>query len=208
MTVMMSRFRVLLSLSATLTIALASSIAVAGERPGRPAAYRFETIDVPGATATYVFGLNERGQTVGRIGSEETGDAWAASQKSGLVTFDFPGAPFTEAFEITDTGVIAGWFTDAAGVAHGFVRNRKGFKQIDVPGGAWTIVLAGRSRGDLAGFYGDAADPDVQHGFIRDKAGRFTFFDAPGATITQPFGMNDRGVVVGVFSQGGEERAS
>jgi hypothetical protein len=197
------------------TLILGFVVAVPGlDRDGRSAVhalkrdvtYRFETIDVPDATATSAFGISDRGEMVGRTGNEEAGDAWVSTNRGGLEIFDFPGAPFTEAFEITDKGVIAGWFTDTAGVSHGFVRDRDGFRQIDVPSSAWTIVLAATNREELAGFYGDPDDPDLQHGFVRDRRGHFTTFDVPGATVTQPFGMNDAGVIVGIFSEGGEER--
>ena len=169
-------------------------------------AYTFQTIDLPEATATYAFGINNQGELVGRIGDEETGDAWVRG-RNGLETFDFPGAGFTEAFEITENGDIVGWFTDHAGMSHGFVRDRGGvFSQIDVPGSAWTIALAGTNRGEVAGFYGDPVDGDVQHGFVRDRAGNVIAFSVPGAIITQPFGMNEAGVIVGVFSTGSEER--
>jgi hypothetical protein len=161
---------------------LAAAIAVAGERPGRPAAYRFETIDVPGATATYVFGLNERGHMVGRIGSEETGDAWTASRKSRFVTFDFPGAPFTEAFD--------------PDVQHGFIRDRRGrFTFFDAPGATMTQPFGMNDRGVVVG----VSQGGEERGFVREPSGRVRVVDYPGADALAPLGVNNRGTFVGFF---------
>jgi hypothetical protein len=48
-------------------------------------------------------------------------------------------------------------------------------------------------RGELLGAQGDAAGA---HGILLSK-GRVTSFDAPGAAITFPFGLNNRGQIVG-----------
>ena len=45
------------------------------------------------------------------------------------------------------------------------------------------------------GYYEDA--DGVQHGFRRDKNGRFTTIDLPGASNTIAVGINERGQVVG-----------
>lgn len=51
-------------------------------------------------------------------------------------------------------------------------------------------------RGQVAGTYVDA-DTGASHGFLRDKSGRFTRFDAPGAIDTYVAEINDRGQIVG-----------
>ncbi|WP_369169742.1 hypothetical protein AB5J49_18570 [Streptomyces sp. R28] len=57
------------------------------------------------------------------------------------------------------------------------------------------------NRGRITGKYnsgtassGAGAD---EHGFVRNRAGRFTTVDVPGARSTSPFGINDRGELVG-----------
>ncbi|TCC44413.1 hypothetical protein E0H75_33060 [Kribbella capetownensis] len=51
-------------------------------------------------------------------------------------------------------------------------------------------------RGQVAGTYVDA-DTGASHGFLREKRGRFTRFDAPGAIDTYVAEINDRGQIVG-----------
>ncbi|MFI5897053.1 hypothetical protein ACIA5D_43870 [Actinoplanes sp. NPDC051513] len=73
----------------------------------------------------------------------------------------------------------------------------------DVPGSAMTAYVDTNNRGEFAG-YADAATATAQlRGFLRDARGRFTKFDAPGATQTLAFGLNDRGRVVGGYVDGG-----
>lgn len=54
-------------------------------------------------------------------------------------------------------------------------------------------------RGEIVG---DFADGTAEHGFILDK-GRYTTIDVPGATLTQPMGINARGEIVGYYVGGG-----
>lgn len=56
-------------------------------------------------------------------------------------------------------------------------------------------------HGEVVGLWSD--DPqlplDTTHGFIRDRHGRFTSFDAPGSSYTDPQGVNDQLDVAGVY---------
>jgi hypothetical protein len=56
------------------------------------------------------------------------------------------------------------------------------------------------NRGKIAGFYTDATGGI--HGFM-DNHGVFTTVDAPGATTTELFGLNDHGIAVGEDIVGG-----
>ena len=84
-------------------------------------------IDPTGATATVLFGLNDKNWVVGRY-------ADSAGATHGLffippnqfATFDFPGATFTSLNGINDKGVICGRYVDASGIAHGFLARIKG----------------------------------------------------------------------------------
>ncbi|WP_406052934.1 hypothetical protein [Kribbella sp. NBC_00889] len=51
-------------------------------------------------------------------------------------------------------------------------------------------------RGQVAGTYSDS-DAGASHGFLREKRGRFTRFDAPDAKLTFPTDINDRGQIAG-----------
>jgi hypothetical protein len=43
----------------------------------------------------------------------------------------------------------------------------------------------------------------ITHGFLLDKRGSFTTIDVPGASSTQPLGINPRGDISGMYSAGG-----
>jgi len=69
----------------------------------------------------------------------------------------------------------------------------------DVPGAAGTSPVAINNRGDVLGRFTDSQSLR-QRGFLREKNGLFTVFDATAnATYTQATGINDGGDIVGYF---------
>jgi probable HAF family extracellular repeat protein len=54
------------------------------------------------------------------------------------------------------------------------------------------------NRGQITGEY---LRPDSESGFLRDRRGRITVFDIPGARGTEAIKLNDRGQIVGEYSQ-------
>ena len=61
-----------------------------------------------------------------------------------------------------------------------------------------TGAAAINTFGKIAGDYVDA--DGAYHGFLRDRRGRFTTVDMPGAMATQPTDTNDLDQVVGSYS--------
>ena len=132
---------------------------------------------VPDPRATVYSGINDRGQLVGGY-------------------FRAGATPDAEGFYPLD--------------AHrAVVADRKGrdFRSIDVPGALITLAYALNDRAHVVGQYIDAgAVPDDQgrlpagtvHGFLWHR-GVFTTVDFPGAPLTQPLGINNRGVIVGAY---------
>jgi uncharacterized membrane protein len=61
-----------------------------------------------------------------------------------------------------------------------------------------------QQRGLIVGEYirgGDDGIPDSESGFLRDQRGRLTVLDVPGAKGTEAARINDRGQIVGEYSQ-------
>ncbi len=133
-----------------------------------------------------------------------------------ITTFDAPGAGTaagqgTRAYSINPSGAITGFFFDLINVAHGYVRSNQGeITVFDAPGagtgpGQGTIVFSPliiNPKGAIAGHYIDSAF--VSHGFLRDKDGAFTTFDAPGAGTgasqgTFSYAISPRGEVTGYY---------
>ena len=124
----------------------------------------------------------------------------------------FPGAVATQASDITDRGDVCGFWTDANGNNHGFFGHlgREVFTfNVRIHGvtATSTSPFGCNDDGEIVGSFTDT-DGNV-HGFLFVE-GRFRQFDAPGSSQTAAFGVmgtfingvNDRGDIVGFFSDG------
>ena len=70
------------------------------------------------------------------------------------------------------------------------------FSTIDLPGAVETDPSGINDRGEIVGAIDDTQG--ATHGFFRDRKGRFTVIDVPGAApFTSLFGINNRGEIVG-----------
>ena len=131
--------------------------------------------------------------------------ASAAPPVAGTVTyltFDvggvIPGAVDTNVTGLTATastpGLVVGTYQDGTG-RHGFIAHTgAGFsissiETIDVGGSADVHVTSVNSAGTVSGYYLGTAD-SVEHGFIRDSAGTFTWLDDPSAVPALASGGN------------------
>ena len=85
-----------------------------------------KAFDVPGATSTFVLGINDRGALAGNyvIGGQEHGYVYQPGHdcRSGSVTnFDYPGAISTTVAGVNDWGDIVGTYTNQNNDTHGFI---------------------------------------------------------------------------------------
>jgi probable HAF family extracellular repeat protein len=81
----------------------------------------------------------------------------------------------------------------------GFLLDRGRASAFDAPGASsQTGPLGIDEHGEIVGNYVDAGG--AYHGFRRDRRGRFTTIDVPGAMATQPETINNRAQVVGSYS--------
>lgn len=115
-----------------------------------------------------------------------------------------PQATGTLPLGINDRGQIVGVYDDRQGRSHGFLFERGKYRTIDHPDATGTLDPEGFSgtelvsinnRGQVLGSY---IGPDNSvHAFLYDlKRNRFRPVpDAPGATDTSGFGINDRGQI-------------
>jgi probable HAF family extracellular repeat protein len=156
---------------------------------------RFTTADVPRAMGTQAQGINNRGQIVG-VYSDTSNPSVTGAQLRGFlldagryIRLDFPGATSSQAYDINDQGQVVGEYQAADGTFHGYLWHRGRFRTLPT-GGATGI----NNHGQITGTIGDTATPD---GFVL-TGNRVTTFEAPGAPVTFPFDINDRGQVVGL----------
>jgi len=89
----------------------------------------FTTIDVPGASLTYVSGINPDGDIVGQY-VNATGDHSFLLSKGAFTTIDVPGAYSTGAFAINPEGNIVGLYIKDTRV-QGFLLSKGAFTTID-----------------------------------------------------------------------------
>ncbi len=130
----------------------------------------------PDPRATSLSGINDRGQIVG--GTYEAG---ATPDAQGFFPIDAHRAVLRDA--------------------------RGRYSRIDIPGALITLAYDLNDRTEIVGQYIDGGSvPDAEgrlpygtiHGFVRHK-GEVTTIDVPGASLTQPLGINSRGDVVGAY---------
>jgi uncharacterized membrane protein len=127
---------------------------------------RFTTIDVPGATATTAFGINDRGQILFRYGDDRSPVRGAVLSKGLFTRFDAPGIPLTFSFGLNDRGQIVGVSGDPAdpSTARGFLlaKGAKGpVTTISRPGAPVTVPTGINNRGQIVGL---AEIPDATQG--------------------------------------------
>lgn len=165
-------------------------------------------IDYPGASGTIAFGINNTGDITGQY-----------TTKFGLVfgfilsdgTFHrirIPASDFTGAHGAEDNGrvIVGDVVLSADSSTYGFLRNKPGDIQLLAPPGTIFPCSHARGineRGDVAGAFAIANTADECHGPNRGfvfRQGVYDVIDPPGSLDTFVFGINDDGVVAGVFT--------
>jgi len=176
-------------------------------------ALSFKTIDVK-AGALSVYGTaaqssNDRGDVVGATMDQDfRGHAYLV--RNGVVThFNIPGT-WGEVVEtwprsINESGDIAGMYILADGTIHGFLRSHHGkWTRLEVPGAEGATHAHGiNGPGEIVGNYTNDGG-NTESGFLfrpgHDRApGRYLSIDYPGASMTEAWGINDDGDVVGLY---------
>lgn len=95
---------------------------------------------------------------------------------------------------IDTAGDVAGWYYDSSGIQHGFAIVGGNTVKIDYPNAYYTVVEGLNNKGRASGQWEDTSG--VLHGFIYDIATKkFKSLDAPSASFTQAWGINDHNVV-------------
>jgi hypothetical protein len=120
-------------------------------------------------------------------------------------TVDFPRAVSTLLRGINNLGDVSGTYSivDLNADEFGFIIPRRGppisFRLSD-PTGTGIVVGGINDLRQLVGYYTDATSTLV--GFLRQPSGQFVSVIVPGALSTQVDGINDCGIVVGVWGDG------
>jgi len=165
----------------------------------------FVSFDVPGATLTRGIGINSHGDVVGVYIDNQGVHHGFLKEAGRFNSIDVPGASGTEAKGINSSGDVVGFYWDSGGLTHGFLMQGKRFRTIDVSGASQgTILWAVTDDLKIAGSYD--RDDLIDHGFALVN-GRFTEVDFPGSQGTDPYGMNNLGLIVGTYVDSNGARA-
>lgn len=155
------------------------------------------TFDVPGAVATQVSAINNKGEIVGTYAPEGDHSRGYVRWADGTIdTFDPPDSDFSEPYDINDESKTVGYFVQQNGDERGFFRFRKGKISIFDYDSLSTVGTAINGTGVVTGSYYPG---DALVGFIRAADGTLTSFSVPDAPYTQPNDINLQGAVTGTY---------
>ncbi len=186
--------------ASTLTATIAQAEAMADTSTGDH--YRFNRIDIEGATNFVANGINNDGVVTGYYldsNSVAHGFVWREGE---VETVDYPGASGTYLFEINNRGVAIGYCVEGA-LNHAVfysVWERAWTALPDIPGYSQN---QGYGINDAGVAVGDALSASASVAWSWDPAKRsYSFFSVPGSdeSTTSPSGLNDQGQIVGFFS--------
>lgn len=169
---------------------------------------RFQSVTFPGASQTFLTGINNFGVIVGDyLGSDNHFHGFKL--KSGVFSTIHPnGAVDTFVGGINDNGVIVGTFSTGGVDNHGFVDRSGAISTLDFPG---EVGFGGTSLGNISNS-GEIVGAvwtgsDTQEAFLF-KSGAFKVITVPNARLTQANGISNLNVIAGhavVVSSTGSE---
>jgi probable HAF family extracellular repeat protein len=177
--------------------------------------YTFATIDAPGASQTYAYGINGFGEIVGEYlypppdsSGKEAADAFSLT--GGMYSsFSYPGAYQTAAYGVNNLGQIVGLCQaetygtlgtcqDFYGVAQGWEKTGTSFNTVAFPG-AISNATDARAINDNGQIVGGA---ELSGGTLTGyelTAGSYVAINPPGSPGSYAYGINNAGAVVGFF---------
>jgi len=128
------------------------------ENPIRQANVTFTTIDVPGAIATDVYGINTFGDMVGTFAPDASSNSGFIYSKGSFTTFDYPGGDTTFAMGINDSDLISGWaYVNQRTAGAGFLYDGTNFTTVNIPHQNTTVVNGINNAGVIVGGDGSLA---------------------------------------------------
>jgi hypothetical protein len=161
---------------------------------------KFSVINVAGATATLLYGVNNKGQAAGwYTDSSDITHGLVIDANHHVITIDPPGSATTNAWDINDAGEVVGAYIDSGGVYHGFTLVNGTYTTFDAPNGSILTEMTGiNNKGDIVGIFDDSGG--VEHGFALVGT-TFTQIDDPaaGGAVTATDRVNDHNEYVGLW---------
>jgi uncharacterized membrane protein len=158
----------------------------------------YQSLNIPGATRSYIVGINASGHMVGAY--TDSADRYHGFTFDGntVVTVDAPNSTDTELDDINDAGSIVGSYYDLSGAQHGLLDKNGTVTTLDFPGASSSGATGINSSGEIVGYYVDSVG--AQHGYLLSN-GTYSSIDFPLAdNFTDAFGINDVGEIAGGYA--------
>ncbi len=165
-----------------------------------PLTFKFTTVNVPGAIATVLGGINNSGVIVGQYEDKQEVVHCFMMVGSKVTTINYPKAVSDGCIHINSAGAIVGSWKNSAAVTSGFLYKNGKFTNIPGPSGAKSSVAYGiNDSGQIVGYYTDSSSKI--HGFLL-KGTKYTILNVPGAASTIATGINNAGNIVMYYGMG------
>jgi hypothetical protein len=178
---------------------------------------KFQAVEYPGAEYTLARGAGPAGEVVGayRMPGEPAANlhGFLLAAKGGFTKVDYPGHTSTVPLRLLQDGSMIGCYHDADQLDTMYGMRISGKEHTGYER-ATTMHTGSTPDGKLiVGFYTDrpvtpigTPVPSVGHdghghGYVLEGT-RFTSFDVPGSTVTQPQDVSPSAVIVGNFQDG------
>ncbi len=123
----------------------------------------------PGSLLTAAYGVNTAGLVSGTFSSDA--DHGFFYNRGTYTQYDVPGAIHTNITGLNDAGDFCGFYFTDASVITPFLNVGGALIPFSIPGIDVVYARAINNLGQVAGGYVDPADPQVEHGFLRDADG-------------------------------------
>ena len=185
--------------------------------PYHQSSYRVENF--PHSAQTQVTGLNDTGVTVGFFSHTNKANPadnanfgfWALKGHFHEVVFPASKAPdgkstppVDQLLGVNNVGEAAGFYLDSAGNAHGYLYNvfTRKFITIPLPGSVSVTATGINNKNAVVGFFSQSTGPVKSFLVTQGKHLHVHILAVKGADMTQAFGVNDQGEVVGAYTVG------
>lgn len=165
---------------------------------------------MPGSSWSSAYALNNAGQAAGYGNQDGAMRAFVWSPQSGYVVLGTFGGRNSYAMAINDLGQVAGQAQESSGFMHAFLWSAGGMQDLGtLAGGSSSYAYSVNASGDVVGYASLANGAD--HAFLFEGGMMIdlnSLIDpASGWTLTQAYGINASGAIVGAGMFNGVEQA-
>jgi len=159
--------------------------------------YTYTTIDVPGATSSLAYGINDLTHIVGSF-RDSAGVHGFLRKNRGITVIDFPGASSTVARAINNRGQIVGEYRQNDH-QYGFLLDGGHFTTIDPPGAISSVANSINDLGQIAGQFSPGTN--ASRGFVWTHGQYLPVDGSPVAgSRSRLTGINRHGQLIGEFA--------